>query len=112
MRTEHTRDDDCLDLSPLDPLADTVLFTATISRLQRAAALALRRRRAATGVWGYLGRWRAPVYLASGLLAASSLVVLLCSCCWWSSRRRPRWGGLRKVSASAPTGSPTRRLAT
>jgi hypothetical protein len=77
MMSDRGRDEERLDLWPLDPLADPDRFEQVLRRLHRAAAPGLRSRRAALGVWGFLGRWRRPVYTAAGLLAASSLLVLL-----------------------------------
>lgn len=70
-------DPDRLDLAPLDPLADPDRFEQVLGRLRRAAAPALRRRQAALGVWGFLGRWRRSIYAAAGVLATSALLVLL-----------------------------------
>jgi hypothetical protein len=67
---------DRLDLSALDPLADADRFELILGRLRRAAAPAMRSRQAALGVWGFLCRWRRPIYATAGLLAASSLLVL------------------------------------
>lgn len=76
MDADRMRQDCPLDLSPVDPLADPARFAATLARLRQATGGALRRRRAALGVWGFFARWRGPICAVSGLLAASSLLVL------------------------------------
>ncbi len=77
MSADRSPDTDRLDLSPLDPIADAARFDQVLGRLRRAAAPALRSRQAALGVWGFLCRWRRPIYAASGVLATSALLVLL-----------------------------------
>jgi hypothetical protein len=76
MMGSRRMDETHVDLTPLDPLADADRFDRVLRQLRRAAAPSLRSRRAALGVWGFLKRWRRPVYTAAGFLAASSLLVL------------------------------------
>lgn len=71
-----TGQDRPLDLSALDPLADPVRFAGLGSRLDRAAADELARRRARLDLWSCLAGWRKPVLTTAGIVAAAASLVL------------------------------------
>jgi hypothetical protein len=78
MTDDQIHDDpDRLDLSPLDPLADTARLERLLREVRLAATPELVRRQANPTLWGQLARWRRPVFATSGLLALASAVVLL-----------------------------------
>lgn len=65
-----------LDLSALDPMADPARFAGLGSRLSRAAAGELARRRARLDVWSCLAAWRRPVLATAGIVAVAASLVL------------------------------------
>lgn len=65
------------DLSPLDPTVDRARFQFLVHGVVAAAAGELARRRAAPSVWELISRWRRPVLVGSGLLAAVAALVLM-----------------------------------
>jgi hypothetical protein len=70
-------DPDRLDLSSLDPRADTARFERLLREVRLAATPELVRRQSNPTLWGQLARWRRPVIAVSGLLALASAIVLL-----------------------------------
>jgi hypothetical protein len=66
-----------VDLTPLDPCADTARFERMVARVLHAAGPELSRRQTVLSIWDLLARWRRPVLATSGLLATAALVVLL-----------------------------------
>ena len=69
-------DSDRLDLTALDPLADTARFERLVREIRCAATPELVRRQAGLALWGQLARWRRSVLAASGLVALASVIVL------------------------------------
>jgi hypothetical protein len=66
-----------LDLSPLDPTADSESLERIVRRIHAAAASELLRRRSGPALIDLIVRWRRPILAASLLLAVASGAVLM-----------------------------------
>ena len=77
MRDDQTHaDPDRLDLSPLDPRADSSRFEWLVREIRRAATPELVRRQGGVTLLAQVARWRRPILSASGALALVSAVVV------------------------------------
>jgi hypothetical protein len=77
MDEQKPMEPDRIDLSPLDPRAESADFDRLLREIRLAATPELIRRQAISSIWGQFRSWRRPVLAASGLLALASAVVLL-----------------------------------